>query len=133
MSDNDETLNSGEEALRDIKESLKAGSADVASEARAATEDIRDAATDATDIGRYASAQVGRHARAAATSAKVAIGDAAEMAGDAGSAFAREKRETVQQWHVRADAYVRSNPVSALAAAAGVGLLFGFFVRRSRE
>jgi len=133
MDSDEETFEGGKQPLHDIKETPKAGGADVAREAHAATDDIRQAAADATVSVREAGARVGRHARAAAASAKVALDDAAETAAVAAEDVVHAPYDRLIEWQVRAENYLREKPWLALVAAAGVGLVAGLWLQSSRR
>jgi len=133
MEKHDETIKDGKQAVRDIEETLKAGSADIAREARAATDDVREAAVDAAASARAAGARVKRHARAAAASAKVALGDAADIAEVAAEDIVHAPHDMLTEWQARAEDFLREKPLQALAAAAGVGLVAGLWLRSPRR
>lgn len=123
----------GKQAVRDIKDTLKAGGADVAAEGRAAADAVRSAAGDAADAARVAGAQLGRHAHAAGLAAGVALGDAAETAADAAGDAVGAHVSWLEEQYAHAEEYVRTNPVAAIGAAAGAGLLIGLLLRSRRR
>lgn len=133
MDDNDESLENSKQALRDIKNTLKAGSSEVAHEIRAATGDVREAGAEVADAARVAGDQVERHARTAAGSMKVSLKDATESAGVAAANFVDSQRESFDLWMKRAETYVREKPVTSISAAATAGLILGYLLRGSRE
>lgn len=133
MNKNEQALAESKQALRDIKDTLKAGGSDVAEEVRAAAGDLRSAASDSADSVRKAGNLVGKHARSAAGSAKAALGDAAGSAGEAAHALMDYQRGNLRDWRLSAENYVREEPASAFAAAVAVGFLFGMWLRGSRR
>ncbi len=133
MNKNEHALDESKQALRNIKDTLKAGGSDVADEVRAAAGEVRSAASDSADSMRKAGSQVGKHARSAAGSAKAALGDAAGSAGEAAHALMDYQRGNLRDWRVRAEDYVREKPASAFAAAIAAGFLFGLWLRGSRR
>lgn len=133
MINDEQSLDPGKSALRDIKNTLKAGGADVAMEARGAAADLRGAASEAVEVAREAGGNVGRHARAAAGSAKLALGDAAETGRGAANDFIEYERANLQNWTLRAQAYMRNKPLPTFAAAAAVGVILGLWMRRPRR
>lgn len=133
MNENDDAFDDGKQALRDIKETLKAGGADVAEEARAAAGDVRSAAADVASTAHDTSTRVKGHATAAAGSAKVALSDAAETASAAAEELIEDQRDTLRDWQARAEHYVRNEPVHAMGLAAIAGLVVGLWLRGSRH
>lgn len=133
MNKNDQAFDEAKQALRDIKDTLKAGGADVVEEVKGAAGDVRSAAADASRAARNAGAGVHEHARAAAGSVKVALDDAAETAGDAADDLIEDQRDTLVEWQARAECYAREKPIPAMAAAAAVGVMVGLWLRGSRQ
>ena len=133
MNTNEESVDHGKQALRDIKETIKASGEDIAAEARGAASDIKNAAADGTDLAREVGGRVESHARAAAGSVKVALSDAAESAGQAARDFVDYQRENLRDWKVRANALVRQKPVVSFAAAAAVGFMISVWMRGSKR
>ena len=131
--EDDKTIEEGKQALRDIKDTLKAGGADVAAEARAAGDDVRSAAADMAGTARETGAKVGQHAGAAKISAGVALDEATQIAAERAGEAMDETRALLAEWEARAEQYVRAKPMPALAAAAAAGLLLGLYLRGSRR
>ncbi|MEP6881460.1 MAG: hypothetical protein ABI866_05665 [Dokdonella sp.] len=133
MDKNEQLVDHGTDALRDIKDTLKAGAADVAAEARDAATDMKYAAGDAADLARETGSRVETHARAAAGSVKVALSDAAESAGQAARDFVDFQRANVHEWKIRANEFIRAKPAVSFAAAAAVGFLISVWLRGSKR
>ena len=133
MDKNEAAFEHSTQALHDIKDTLKAGGADVAAEARGAADDILNVAAEGADLAREAGNRVGRHARAATGSVKVALTDAVESAGEAARDFVDYQRANLLDWKIRSNEFIRAKPVTSFAAAGAMGFLISLWLRRSKR
>lgn len=73
---------------------------------------------------------VGSIARDEAHTAKARINGAAQDAAERGRAAGRRARAEAEEGVAQASDYVRENPLTAVAGAAALGLVFGFLTAR---
>ena len=134
MTERNEPFNEEKQALRDIRETLHAGGEDVAFQAGAAADDIRETAGDVAADAKAGVERTRRRAEAAAASANVALDDAGEIAADAGRETMRSKIAPLgDELLAIAEERICDKPLQAVGVAALVGLTVGFLLRGSRS
>ena len=133
MDKNEATIEHGIQALHDIKDTLKAGGADVTAEVHGAADDILNLAADGADLAREAGNRVGGHARAATGSVKVALTDAVESAGEAARDFVDYQRSNLRDWKIRTNEFIKAKPVISFAAAGAAGFLISLWLRKPKR
>jgi ElaB/YqjD/DUF883 family membrane-anchored ribosome-binding protein len=137
MTSNNDTANrsndSDDRAMHDVVDTMGAAAGDIASEARAAAEDLRDAGAEIADAASHAASQGSQHARAAANAAKVAMSDAAELAAQAAADAMESVRERIRGWRGLGEDYVRTKPIEAVGLAAAAGIALGIWFARRRK
>ena len=129
---NDTSINNDEPSLHDIADTMSAGAGEVASEVRAAADDLRDAGAEMADTAAKAASRGGQHARAAAGSAKVVLREAAEIAAQAAADAMDLARQGIRGWKDRGEDYVRTKPMQAIGVAAAAGVVLGIWMARRR-